>query len=113
MKLLLVEDNERVGRFVKKGLTEAGHTVDHADNGKDGMVHAVSAPYDAIIVQGSIGGPPNPGVSLMRTAFKTALAIVAALGAMGIAILTGADKWLEARVNNWLPDGWLSLTTLF
>jgi cytochrome c biogenesis protein CcdA len=42
---------------------------------------------------------------------KTVFAVV--LGLMGIAILSGADKWLEARVNNLLPDGWLSLTTLF
>lgn len=42
---------------------------------------------------------------------KTGFAVV--LGLMGIAILSGADKWLEARVNNLLPDGWLSLTTLF
>lgn len=35
------------------------------------------------------------------------------LGLMGTAILTGADKWLEARVNALLPDSWLSLTTLF
>ena len=56
MKLLLVEDNERVGRFVKKGLTEAGHTVDHADNGKDGMYHAVSEPYDAIIMDRMLPG---------------------------------------------------------
>ena len=32
------------------------------------------------------------------------------LGAMGLAILTGADKWLEARVLTWLPDGWVNLT---
>jgi len=56
VKLLLVEDNERVGRFVKKGLTEAGHTVDHADNGKDGMYHAVSASYDAIIMDRMLPG---------------------------------------------------------
>jgi len=56
VKLLLVEDNERVGRFVKKGLTEAGHTVDHADNGKDGMYHAVSEPYDAIIMDRMLPG---------------------------------------------------------
>ncbi|HEX4505177.1 MAG TPA: DNA-binding response regulator, partial [Alphaproteobacteria bacterium] len=37
MKLLLVEDNERVTRFVVKGLQEAGHTVDNADNGREGM----------------------------------------------------------------------------
>lgn len=42
---------------------------------------------------------------------KTGFAVI--LGAMGVAILTGADKWLEARVNTWLPDGWLSLTVLF
>ena len=32
------------------------------------------------------------------------------LGAMGIAILTGADKWVEARVLNWLPEAWINLT---
>lgn len=32
------------------------------------------------------------------------------LGAMGIAILTGGDKWLEARILNWLPDAWVNLT---
>ena len=31
------------------------------------------------------------------------------LGAMGVAILTGADKWVEARVLNWLPDAWVKL----
>jgi len=56
MKLLLVEDNERVARFVKKGLTEAGHTVDHADNGRDGMYHAVSEPYDAIVMDRMLPG---------------------------------------------------------
>lgn len=56
MKLLLVEDNERVARFVKKGLSEAGHTVDHADNGRDGMYHAVSEPYDAIVMDRMLPG---------------------------------------------------------
>ena len=42
---------------------------------------------------------------------KNAFAVL--LGAMGVAILTGADKWLEARVNNWLPESWLKLTVLF
>lgn len=32
------------------------------------------------------------------------------LGGMGIAILTGADKWVEARVLSWLPDAWVNLT---
>jgi cytochrome c biogenesis protein CcdA len=32
------------------------------------------------------------------------------LGAMGLAILSGADKWLEARVLQWLPDAWVGFT---
>lgn len=56
MKLLLVEDNERVARFVCKGLIEAGHTVHHADNGRDGMYHAVSEPYDAIVMDRMLPG---------------------------------------------------------
>lgn len=31
----------------------------------------------------------------------------------GMAILSGADKWLEARVVDVLPDAWLRVTTLF
>jgi cytochrome c-type biogenesis protein len=32
------------------------------------------------------------------------------LGLMGVAILTGVDKWLEARITSWLPDAWVNLT---
>lgn len=32
------------------------------------------------------------------------------LGAMGLAILTGGDKWLESQVVQWLPDAWINLT---
>ncbi|HSW27437.1 MAG TPA: sulfite exporter TauE/SafE family protein, partial [Burkholderiaceae bacterium] len=32
------------------------------------------------------------------------------LGLMGLAVLTGSDKWLEARVLRWLPDAWVNLT---
>ena len=56
MKVLLVEDNERVARFVMKGLSEAGHTVDHADNGRDGMFLAASEPYDVIIMDRMLPG---------------------------------------------------------
>ncbi len=56
MKVLLVEDNERVSRFVAKGLREAGHTVDHADNGRDGMFLAASEPYDAIVMDRMLPG---------------------------------------------------------
>jgi two-component system OmpR family response regulator len=56
VKVLLVEDNERVTRFVVKGLQEAGHTADHADNGRDGMFLAASEPYDVIIMDRMLPG---------------------------------------------------------
>jgi len=56
MKVLLVEDNERVTRFVVKGLQEAGHTSDHADNGRDGLFLAASERYDAIIMDRMLPG---------------------------------------------------------
>lgn len=39
---------------------------------------------------------------------RSAFAIL--LGLTGVAILTGADKWVEAQVVRWLPDAWLNLT---
>jgi two-component system OmpR family response regulator len=56
MKLLLVEDNERVSQFVIKGLKEAGHTADHADNGRDGLFLAASERYDVIIMDRMLPG---------------------------------------------------------
>lgn len=35
------------------------------------------------------------------------------LGAAGLAVLSGADKWLEARVLDLLPETWVRLTTMF
>src|ERR1700726_5045345 len=56
MKVLLVEDNERVTRFVVQGLQEAGHVADHADNGRVGMFLAASEPYDVIIMDRMLPG---------------------------------------------------------
>ena len=66
MKLLLVEDNERVTRFVVKGLQEAGHTVDNADNGREGMFLAASEPYDVIIMDRMLPGQVD-GLSIIQT----------------------------------------------
>ena len=56
MKILIVEDNERVARFVTRGLREAGHTVEHADNGREGMFIAASEPYDVIVMDRMLPG---------------------------------------------------------
>ena len=65
MKMLLVEDNERVTRFVIKGLQEAGHTADHADNGRDGLFLAASERYDVIIMDRMLPGNID-GLSLIN-----------------------------------------------
>ncbi len=57
MKVLLVEDNERVSAFVRKGLRESGHTVDHADNGRDGPVFwASTESYDVMVLDRLLPG---------------------------------------------------------
>lgn len=83
MKLLIIEDNERVARFLKKGLSEAGYTIDHADNGRDGMFLAVSESYDGIIMDRMLpGGIDGLSiiVALRKDGNKTPILILSALG---------------------------------
>lgn len=82
MKLLLVEDNERVTRFVTKGLQEAGHAVDHAGNGRDGLFLAASEPYDVIIMDRMLPGQIDGlGIieALRRSGNRTPILILSAL----------------------------------
>ena len=83
MKILLVEDNQQVAQFVRKGLAEAGHTVDHADNGRDGLFMASSESYDALILDRMLpGGVDGLGIieALRRTGNTTPIMILSALG---------------------------------
>ena len=83
MKILLVEDNQRVAQFVAKGLREEGHAVDHADNGRDGLFLASSESYDAIILDRMLpGGIEGLAIieSLRKTDNKTPILILSALG---------------------------------
>jgi two-component system OmpR family response regulator len=83
MKILLVEDNARMAGFLLKGLREQGHTVDHADNGRDGLFLANSEPYDAMIVDRMLpGGVEGLAIveALRATGNKTPILILSALG---------------------------------
>jgi two-component system OmpR family response regulator len=55
-----------VAGFVVKGLREAGHTVEHADNGRDGLFLAASENFDAIILDRMLPGGID-GLRLMET----------------------------------------------
>lgn len=50
MHLLIVEDDLEIASFLIKGLTEAGHRVEHADNGRDGLLLATREHFDAIVL---------------------------------------------------------------
>ncbi len=50
MKILLVEDEVKLGDYIKKGLIESGFVVDHKQNGLDGYHAMMSESYNAIIM---------------------------------------------------------------
>jgi len=50
MRILLVEDDKGIVRFVKKGLLENSFSVDVACNGQEGLELALSKPYDLILL---------------------------------------------------------------
>ena len=56
MKILIVEDDKGALRFIKKGLTESGYTVDAVLNGEDGLFLAVEQSYDLIILDVMLPG---------------------------------------------------------
>lgn len=65
MKLLLVEDDKATAEFIVRGLKEHGHTIDHADNGLDGLMLAQDGHYDVLILDRML--PRLDGLSLLRT----------------------------------------------
>lgn len=82
MKVLVVEDDLEVAAFIVKGLHEAGHVADHAATGPDGLFHAVSEEYDAMIVDRMLPGVPGLTiVETVRSAGKTTPVII--LSALG------------------------------
>lgn len=65
MKLLLIEDDAEVASYISKGMKEAGHIVDHADNGKDGLFLATTEKYDAMIVDRML--PEMDGLTIIKS----------------------------------------------
>ncbi len=82
MRILLIEDDNSVADFIVRGFKEAGHAIDHADNGKDGLFMATTEPYDILIVDRML--PGVDGLSITRTLRasdnNTPVLILSALG---------------------------------
>ena len=56
MKILIVEDEQKTGDYLKQGLTEFGFTVDLARNGLDGLHLAKTGDFDLIILDVMLPG---------------------------------------------------------
>jgi heavy metal response regulator len=50
MRILLVEDDKSIARFVNKGLVENGFSVDVAFDGEEGLAMAVQRSYDVAVL---------------------------------------------------------------
>jgi two-component system OmpR family response regulator len=50
VKILIIEDDATTREFVSKGLTEHGYIVDQAEDGKKGLMMALSSEYQLIIL---------------------------------------------------------------
>ena len=65
MRILLIEDDPETSRFIRKGLEEAGHVLDHAGDGKQGLLLALDAEHDVLVVDRML--PGLDGLSIVRS----------------------------------------------
>jgi DNA-binding response OmpR family regulator len=64
MRLLIVEDQERLRNWLQKGLKEADFVVDATGDGKEGLWYALGNRYDLIILDLML--PGLDGLSILR-----------------------------------------------
>src|SRR3569623_488985 len=99
MRLALIEDDERIGEFVEKGLAQDGHVVDWSRTGPDGLADLTSRTYDAAIVDVML--PGKSGFDVSRAARQrhvtTPIIVLSARNAVDDRITgldAGADDYL-------------------
>ena len=99
MKLLLIEDDAQTADYVRRGLVELGHAIDHAATGIDGMTAAIVGTYDAIILDRNLPGLDGLSVlkSLRAQGNRTPVLVLSALGQVDDRIAglrAGGDDYL-------------------
>jgi two-component system OmpR family response regulator len=82
MRILVIEDDRETRDFLVQGLTQAGHVVDAAGDGKDGLFLALDQEFDVLIVDRML--PALDGLSIVETVRKsgnrTPILVLSALG---------------------------------
>ncbi len=99
MRILVIEDDREAAAYVVKGLAESGYVVDHAADGRDGLILATSQDYDAMIVDRML--PGIDGLAIVQTLrgqdIRTPVLILSALGQVGDRVRglkAGGDDYL-------------------
>jgi len=99
VKILIVEDERRLGQFIKKGLTERSYTATWVPNCKEARDALCETGYDAIILD--LGLPDGDGLDLLRewrrSGFNEPVLILSARDAVEDRIKgldVGADDYL-------------------
>jgi two-component system OmpR family response regulator len=99
MRILVIEDDAQAAAYLVKGLTESGHVVDHAANGRDGLFMAGSERYDVLVVDRML--PGRDGLSVIEvlraTGDETPTLVLSALGSVDDRVKglrAGADDYL-------------------
>lgn len=99
MKLLIIEDDAKTGEFIAGALEQAGHTVDQARDGDQGLAMGSTASYDVLIVDRMLPGLSGLEVvrALRARGVKTPVLILTAITAVEERVEgleAGADDYL-------------------
>ena len=82
MRILVIEDDQQTREFLVQGLTQSGHVVDAASDGKEGLFLALEEQHDVMVVDRML--PGIDGLSIVDTIRKsgkhTPILILSALG---------------------------------
>jgi two-component system OmpR family response regulator/two-component system copper resistance phosphate regulon response regulator CusR len=99
MQVLVIEDDEMLGKALRQGMEEAGHACEWARNGVLGFDLAVSQKFDAIILDLML--PELSGIELLAKVrgrgIQTPVLILTALGSIDervVGLDAGADDYL-------------------
>jgi len=64
MRILVVEDDQKIASFIVNGLKQSGFAVDHCADGEEALIRAQTISYDAAIVDLML--PKLDGLSLIQ-----------------------------------------------
>ncbi len=83
MRILVVEDEAKIARFLAKGLREEGYAVDIASDGEEAMASATATTYDLILLDLML--PKLDGTSVCRQLRERSMPV-------SILVLTAKDS---------------------